>query len=110
MLCIYATREVQADEELLIMYDVDELLFWPNNVRKQALQDRYGFECTCRNCDASTINNSPLRMRRGALASQIRVINAYLDVPASVSIQSTYIDVLGLIASLGLETWEKAKL
>lgn len=48
------------------MYDVDDLLFWPNDVRKQALQERYGFKCKCRNCDASTINNSPLRMRRRA--------------------------------------------
>jgi hypothetical protein len=111
-LCVHAIRNIAKDQELLITYDADEVLFRGRTDRMQMLRERYGFECDCPACDLSTDFGKQADSVRNTIANLDGQISSYSPTnnANSVGLDSLYVHLLTLLQSQGLETEQKARL
>ena len=111
-LCVHSIRDIAKDEELLITYDADEVLFRGRRDRMQMLRERYGFECDCPACDLSTDFGRQADSVRETIAGLVNQLSSYSPAgdANSLGLISLYVYLITLIQSQGLETEQKAKL
>ena len=113
-LCVFAIRNIVKDEQLLIMYDANQVLFQNRICRMLILRERYGFDCACPACDLSTDYGKQGEPVRNAIADLTRQIACtpppqIADSVRCAAYESLYLRLLTLLQSLGLQTVQKAK-
>lgn len=107
VLYAHAIRDIGADEELLVFYDVDQLFFWKREARRLELRTRYEFECACPACDLDKGDN--IAQRREDVADVVERIRTHLAAKDSTPIEPMYRQALNLMDSRQ-DGWEKGKL
>lgn len=73
-LCVHATRDIAAGEELLIMYREGELVYMQREERLKLLKALFNFDCGCPACDPSSKSST----RMDELADSLYKIRPYL--------------------------------
>jgi hypothetical protein len=107
VLSTHAIRNIKADEELLIFYDVGELFFKKREARMQELRSEYEFECACPACDLNRGSNAA--QRREDLANVMERIQTLLAVNDETPLDPMYRQALTLMDSTQ-DGWEKGKM
>jgi hypothetical protein len=108
MLCVHATRNIHAGEELCISYDADLLIFENGEQRKARLQT-YGLVCECAACDSSTeFGKSHNENREEIVKIREQLVEVYYLEPDPPKLMELYTELLRYLEDEA-GTWAEGK-